>query len=304
MNLNEYQQLASETDQIPGKGGFGANRKEILVPLLGLSGEVGELLAEYKKYLRDEQGHELFVERITEELGDIMWYMSNVASKFNLDLEDVARWNLEKINARWGASGVGLAPSTSYCFDADYPESERLPRTFPITIRDDGNGVVDIFSDGVRLGNRLRDNHYIDDGYRFHDVFHFGYAAVLGWSPITRWMFKCKRKSDPRTDEVEDGGRAISIEEGISAMVFSYAEQHDFFARSPWVSTDLLRTIKGMTSHLEVSRCTMGDWEKAIQTGFNVWRTVRDTGVADLMVDLDGQFIDIVASDDTTVARR
>lgn len=294
MELNEYQKLALATDQMPGAGGFEANRKEVLVPLLGLSGEVGELLSEYKKYLRDEPGHELFIERIREELGDIMWYAVNVAAKFNLSLDEVAQWNLDKINARWGPAGSGHIRPGGYCFDADYPENERLPRKFVINIVDNGQGMVEVYCDGARLGDRLSDNHYVDDGYRFHDVFHFSNAAVLGWSPITRWMLKRKRKSDPRTDEVEDGGRAIAIEEGISAMVFSYAEQHNFLANNQWVSTDLLRTIKGMTAHLEVSRCTIGDWERAIHAGFDVWRTVKDVGAASLMMNLDGQFVDIL----------
>ena len=87
------------------------------------------------------------------------------------------------------------------------------------------------------------------------------------------------------------------IEEGISAMTFSYAEEHDFFIRDHWISTDLLRTIKSMTSHLEVSRCTMGDWEMAIRTGFDVWRTVRDVGNATLAVDLDGRTVSCLNSD-------
>ena len=45
-----------------------------------------------------------------------------------------------------------------------------------------------------------------------------------------------KRKSDPKVDEVEDGGRAIVIEEGISAMVFSYAERRNFL-EGPRAST-------------------------------------------------------------------
>ena len=66
-----------------------------------------------------------------------------------------------------------------------------------------------------------------------------------------------KRKSDPRVDEVEDGGRAIVIEEGISAMVFSYAERRNFLEGAEGVNYDLLRTIKDMTSHLEVSARTL-----------------------------------------------
>ena len=163
-----------------------------------------------------------------------------------------------------------------------------------VRIVDNGQGMVEVYCDGARLGDRLSDNHYVDDGYRFHDVFHFSNAAVLGWSPITRWMLKRKRKSDPRTDEVEDGGRAIAIEEGISAMVFNYAEQHNFLANNQWVSTDLLRTIKGMTSHLEVSRCTIGDWERAIHAGFDAWRLLNGAGYANLLLDLDRQFLSVL----------
>jgi hypothetical protein len=39
-------------------------------------------------------------------------------------------------------------------------------------------------------------------------------------------MLGCKRKSNPRIDEVEDGGRAKAIEEGVAALVFQYAEEH------------------------------------------------------------------------------
>ena len=41
-------------------------------------------------------------------------------------------------------------------------------------------------SGGFLLGDRLTDNHLPEDDYRFHDVFHLAFAAVLGWSPTTR----------------------------------------------------------------------------------------------------------------------
>lgn len=56
--------------------------------------------------------------------------------------------------------------------------------------------------------------------YRFHDAFHLAHAAVLGWSPVTRFLLSRKRKCDLRTGEGEDGGRAIAIEKGISALAF------------------------------------------------------------------------------------
>ena len=39
------------------------------------------------------------------------------------------------------------------------------------------------------------------DDYRFHDAFHYAYAAILGWSPVTRALFRLKRKSETDVDE-------------------------------------------------------------------------------------------------------
>ena len=90
MGLNEYQRLANQTDQQPETGNLETDSKSILVPLLGMAGEVGELLGEHKKWLRDGTSYKLFPERVKEELGDLLWYLSNVATKHGLTLEDVA----------------------------------------------------------------------------------------------------------------------------------------------------------------------------------------------------------------------
>jgi hypothetical protein len=60
----------------------------------------------------------------------------------------------------------------------------------------------------------------------------------------------CKRRSRPGVDEAEDGGRAIALEEGISARVFCYASRHQ---NARHVDHELLITIDHMTAHLEVS---------------------------------------------------
>ena len=122
----------------------------------------------------------------------------------------------------------------------------------------------------------ITDNAYCPDGYRFHDVFHFAYASVLGWSPITRALLQRKRRSRPLLNEVEDGGRAAVIEEGVVALAFEYARRHHFLDGVAALDSQLLRTIKDMTAHLEVRRCTTGDWEQAILQGFErVARGVR-----------------------------
>ena len=284
LELNEYQRLANRTDQQPETWTLEADPHSILVPLLGLAGEVGELLGEHKKRLRDGNSYNLFPDRVKEELGDLLWYLSNVATKHGLTLEDVAKHNLRKTQRRWLPAASG--PSPRKLFDEDYPETERLPRRMDVSIEEDSGRVIATI-DGVALGHPLQDNRYEDDGYRYHDVFHLSYASVLGWSPTVRALLRRKRKSNPKVDEIEDGGRAIAIEEGIAGMVFTYAERRNFLEGAEGVDYELLRTVKDMTSHLEVSRCTEGDWERAIMTGFQVWRQVRANGAGYIRVDLN-----------------
>ena len=291
MELNEYQRLANQTDQQPEAGKIEADPRSIMVPLLGMAGEVGELLGEHKKWLRDGDSYKLFPERVKEELGDLLWYLSNVATKHGLTLEEVADFNLAKTGRRWET--VGAVRSTRKLFDEDFPPSERLPRQMDISIEEEF-GIAITTIDGAKYGDPLTDNRYEDDGYRFHDICHLSYASVLGWSPTMRALMRRKRKSDPRVDEVEDGGRAIVIEEGISAMVFSYAERRNFLEGAEGVNYDLLRTIKDMTAHLEVSARTEGEWERAIMTGFDIWRQVKAQGKGRIHADLERGAIELV----------
>ncbi len=212
MDFNSYQKDALRTDRVPARDDIAS----LIVPMLGLAGETGQLLSEYKKHLRDGKAHRLFKERVSEELGDLLWYVSNVASKFDLSLSDIAAANLVKVKHRWASDR-----DVPLIFDAGLPEGERLPRQIEVELVDVDEGArqhVQILVDGIVFGAELTDNAYDPDGYRFHDVFHLAYATVLGWSPITRGLLRRKRKSRPLLDEVEDGGRAAVIEEGVVAL--------------------------------------------------------------------------------------
>jgi NTP pyrophosphatase (non-canonical NTP hydrolase) len=267
MQFADYQKQALKTDQTQSVSPDEAR----LIPLLGLAGEAGQLLSEYKKRLRDGPRHELFVDRVAEELGDILWYVANVASKFDLKLEAIAQSNLEKTRRRYAA--IPHIPS----LDAAFGEGERFPRQFVVTFEElvSRNRVeVRASIDGVVVGAALTDNAYKDDGYRFHDVFHVAYAAVLGWSPVLRSLIRRKRRSNPMVDEVEDGGRAAVIEEGIAALVFDYARGHAFLEGVTDIDESLLRTIRGMSAHLEVASQPAILWRKAILEGFAAWRKV------------------------------
>ena len=146
--------------------------------------------------------------------------------------------------------------------------------------------------DGRPCGNRLGDNAYDPDGYRWHDCFHLGFLAVLGWSPVVRSLLKCKRKSDERVDDVEDGGRAIAIEEGISALLFEAAGRARYYETVRTVDGDTLRTITRMTAHLEVQDSTPGEWEQAILQGYDVWRQIVAQGHGAVACDLDARSIE------------
>lgn len=288
MEFDIYQIEAQKTDRVAPHDDSN-ELISLVVPMLGLAGETGQLLSEYKKHLRDGEAHRLFKERVSEELGDLLWYIANVASKFGLTLDEVATDNLAKVKARWA-----IKRAEPLCFDATLPEVERLPRQFEVELVDvDGEDRqrVKVLIDGQPFGAELTDNAYDPDGYRFHDVFHFAYAAVLGWSPITRGLLRRKRKSYPLLDEVEDGGRAAVIEEGIAALAFDYARRHHMLVDVNTLDFQLLRTIKDMTSYLEVNQCTTGEWEQAILQGFEVWRAVLKARGGRIAVDLDKRSI-------------
>jgi NTP pyrophosphatase (non-canonical NTP hydrolase) len=288
MEFNSYQKEALRTDRVPASDGPDAT-VSLIVPMLGLASETGELLSEYKKHLRDGEAHHLFKERVSEELGDLLWYIANVASKFGLTLDEVAAANLAKVKERWSA-----VHAEALSFDAGLPEGERLPRQFEVELIDVGSEErhrVRVIVNGKLVGAELTDNAYDPDGYRFHDIFHFAYAAVLGWSPITRALFRRKRKSRPLLDEVEDGGRAAVIEEGVAALVFEYARRHRMLEGVAALDSQLLRTIKEMTSHLEVRQRTSGEWERAILQGFDVWRPVFASRGGRIAIDLDARRI-------------
>ena len=291
MELNEYQRLANQTDKHPDNGNLETDSRSIMVPLLGMAGEVGELLGEHKKWLRDGESYKLFPERVKEELGDVLWYLSNVATKHGLTLEEVADFNLGKTGRRW--QPVDADGATKKLFDEDFPLSERLPRQMDISIEEE-SGLAITTIDGDKYGDPLTDYGCEDEGYRFHDICHLSYASILGWSPTMRALMRRKRKSVPKVDEVEDGGRAIVIEEGISALVFSYAERRNFLEEAEGVNYDLLRTIKDMTSHLEVSVRTEGEWEQAIIAGFKIWRQVKAKGRGQIHADLEQGAIELV----------
>lgn len=290
MELNEYQERANSTDQRPG-----SDESALMFPLMGLASEVGSLVTQFKKRVRDGDAHALFSERAAEELGDIMWYVANLAFKLDLDLAGIAELNLRRTSERWPGPGETLPTSL---FDDKYPPAEQLPRTVSIRFQEvdvAGQVKVEMSCGGEQIGNYLTDMNYDDDAYRFHDVFHLAYAAMLGWSPVTRSFFDVKRDSVPRVREIEDGGRAVVIEEGLSAFVFDYARQEAFLEDVPQLDSALLRTIVSLVSHLEVRARTIAEWERAILRSYEIWRLMREHRGGVVHLDLPNRSINFEA---------
>jgi NTP pyrophosphatase (non-canonical NTP hydrolase) len=95
VELSQYQALSRRTAEYPRSAW-------LAYPALGLAGEAGEVAEHAKKAIRDDGG-EVSEERraaIAKELGDVLWYVAQLASELGLELEQIAQGNLEKLLSR------------------------------------------------------------------------------------------------------------------------------------------------------------------------------------------------------------
>jgi NTP pyrophosphatase (non-canonical NTP hydrolase) len=365
LTLHAYQALAAETDRT-------RSTKPLSFLLLGLFGEVGTLMDEVKKKQRDPRSYVGYEHSVVEELGDVLWYLSNIADRDGLALSAVARHargdgfssfrkgddeltfsslqpqhdlpfklptpefertlmglvgvigsladvqtagtmaeailgprlsavfslllrtadeagvtlaqaaheNLRKVFERWPTRLQYPA-----LFDDAFPAEEQIPRHLEVDVYErvvnpgqtNEKQYVLQRCKGLLMGDRVTDNILEPDDYRFHDVFHLAYVAVLGWSPVIRALYRLKRKSNPRIDESEDGARAVLIDEGVTTFIFAYAKQLEFFDGQSTgdLSFTLLKRIKEFVAGYEVSACPMWLWEKAILDGYAAFRFLR-----------------------------
>lgn len=290
LTLDRYQDLAAATDLAIGT----ADAKDPLIPLLGLAGEVGSLIAEYKKRVRPGGDAYIgFESTVAVELGDILWYLAALARRVDRSLSEVAHENLAKTRDRYVTDDGVL----TYSFDDGFPEDQRLPRRFGVVFETQEEGGLTkcrMRLEGESLGDPIDDNSRQPDNYRFHDIFHIAHAAVLGWSPVLRALIKRKRNFDHDTDRVEDGARAIATEEAVTGMVFELASVWNYFEGAERVDDSILRAAKDVTARLEVRAKPASEWERAILTGYAAWRALRANGGGRVLVDLDERTVDYV----------
>jgi NTP pyrophosphatase (non-canonical NTP hydrolase) len=95
VELSEYQRRSRSTAHYPREAA-------LAYPTLGLAGEAGEVADHIKKVIRDDDWgvSEERLDALTKELGDVLWYVAQLASELGLDLEEIARVNLEKLRSR------------------------------------------------------------------------------------------------------------------------------------------------------------------------------------------------------------
>jgi NTP pyrophosphatase (non-canonical NTP hydrolase) len=96
MEFGEYAKAARETAVYP-------ETHKVTYPCLGLAGESGEVCEKVKKQIRDHRGDfrdRAFRDEVEREMGDVLWYLANLAADLDLDLNEIARNNLEKLRKR------------------------------------------------------------------------------------------------------------------------------------------------------------------------------------------------------------
>ena len=340
--LTDHYEVARVTDQLR----HAARHLDALA--LGLYGEIGGILAECKKGIREADAYPHHRKRLTEELGDALWYLLRIVDVLEYDVallnpllqRRTHQGNIIDDAIELGLVGGRLLGATreggSACRDAiggladalanlaasakvewhkvvcvnrgkilgRWPEhkedrrvaertkqeEERFPTSLCVEFREIERGtkkVVILRCRGLNFGDRLTDNMKEPDYYRFHDVFHFSYAVLLGWSPVLRDLLKCKRKSLPCIDENQDGARAQIVEEAVSAYIFAHAKQMKYFDGITQLDYDLLKAVEDLVAGYEVDTVPLYHWEEAILEGYRVFRklTCNRGGVVELDFD-------------------
>jgi NTP pyrophosphatase (non-canonical NTP hydrolase) len=245
--------------------------------LLKLAGQVGLLVSEASSSDASDTERRLVAVART---------IIQAADEAGVTLEAAAVKNLLKIEDRWP-----LQRRLPDLFDDHAELDERLPRQLTIEIFErQVRGQTYVFQrcNSVNIGDRLTDNAMTADDYRFHDVFHYAYVAVLGWSPVIRALLRLKRKSLPAIDEAQDGARATLIEEGIATWIFGRAVQLNLFETMSAgdLPFDLLKQVRQFVAGYEAEQCPLWLWEEAILQGYSAFRFLRQHRRGRVCVDM------------------
>jgi len=232
---------------------------------------------------------------INDVLGEIAWHIAALCSVYNLNMSDIAQKNIDKISQRLPGPFTPL-------HDEGRPANEMFPRKFNVAFVSVSGNRARMYVDATQVGDDLTNNSYREDGYRFHDVMHLANVAFLGWSPVLRKLFKRKRKSDKKIDEVEDGARAIIVEEAVIKAIHTEGQriaslkvgpsipgpEHLFPDRRD-ITFTLLKFIRTFVSDLEVGLNSYWEWERVIIEGYKIFYQLHCETQGTVTVDLEAR---------------
>jgi NTP pyrophosphatase (non-canonical NTP hydrolase) len=96
MDFKKYQTKSRKTAKYPAIG------HPVIYPALGLVNEAGEVAGKIKKVFRDKEGQisEETRQALKAELGDVLWYIAQVATELGLSLDEIAEHNIAKLYDR------------------------------------------------------------------------------------------------------------------------------------------------------------------------------------------------------------
>ena len=299
MDFQDYVDRASATDDL------GTDEKAIRIGLFGIAGEAGSVVSEAKKWFRDEGPLPGLRDRVGEELGDLLWYIALLTRRLDINLDEVARKNLNKTDALWSTS---MPPVPEY--DGHPYDHQKLLRSMTVRFEEDhtadiptvrmiplGELAERIALERERkglnqLGSDLNDNAAVDDGYRYHDIIHLAHATVLGWSPVLRALMGAKRKDVGDLDRIQDGARGIAIEEGLTAFVFNYLEPFGFAPDA--IGWECFKHVRRTVRGLEVENQPVAAWRSAYTQAFALLPQLRDAQGGVVKCDLDTRELQLI----------
>jgi NTP pyrophosphatase (non-canonical NTP hydrolase) len=103
MNLDDYQKKSRKTAVYPNAG------SDFVYVTMGLASEAGEVAGKLKKVIRDKGGvvDQETKEDIKKELGDVLWYVAQLATELGLSMDEIAVKNIEKLYGRMDRGVLG-----------------------------------------------------------------------------------------------------------------------------------------------------------------------------------------------------
>ena len=100
MDFDEYQKLSMRSFKT--EPGLTVQQSKAMLGCIGLAGEVGECTEPVKKwFFHHKRSADEVRNELREELGDVLWYAACLASAFDLNLQDIADYNVKKLLERY-----------------------------------------------------------------------------------------------------------------------------------------------------------------------------------------------------------